>query len=170
MGGKARVGSPNTSTGNVIRDSAMGLVPETVDAIIALNGAAWTVDAVRPAMMEMLRLRNANTVNCTFCKAARYDVAKADGLTEDRVQMIKDYRNSGLSETEKLALEFADAYLLDPGAVSTDLKRRLKAAFSDRQLAQMAVGLATFNAASRCAVSLGGMPEEVPVTEMSVPR
>ena len=32
----------------------------------------------------------------------------------------------------------------------------------------MAIGLTTFHALSRCAVSLGGMPESLPVTQMSV--
>jgi hypothetical protein len=34
----------------------------------------------------------------------------------------------------------------------------------------LAVGLAAFNASSRCAVSLGGMPESLPVMEISVPE
>ena len=33
MGLIARVTAPKTQTGNVIRDSAMGLVPETVDKL-----------------------------------------------------------------------------------------------------------------------------------------
>ena len=37
MGLIARVSAPKTQTGNVIRDSAMGLVPETVDAFAELN-------------------------------------------------------------------------------------------------------------------------------------
>jgi hypothetical protein len=33
----------------------------------------------------------------------------------------------------------------------------------------MAISLTFFNALSRCAVSIGGMPESMPVTEVSVP-
>ena len=89
MGAAARVQAPTAQTGNVIRDSAMGLVPETIDNFAALNGSLWDA-GLRPAILEMVRLRNARTVNCTFCKAARYDVAKADGLSEDRVDQIRD--------------------------------------------------------------------------------
>jgi len=33
----------------------------------------------------------------------------------------------------------------------------------------MAIALSTFHALSRCAVSIGGMPESLPIIEMSVP-
>ena len=85
MGLIARVSAPKQQTGNIIRDSAMGLVPETVDEYAVLNKSLWTNDHIRPAIVEMVRLRNARTVNCVFCKSVRYDVAKADGLSEDKV-------------------------------------------------------------------------------------
>ena len=79
-----RAGTPEHPTGHVIRDSSLGLVPETLPAILDLQGAIWHHASVGPAIMEMLRLRNARTVNCVFCKSVRYDIARADGLTEDR--------------------------------------------------------------------------------------
>lgn len=170
MGVMARVNAPKAQTGNVIRDSAMGLVPETVDTYALLNKALWSNGHVRPAIIEMVRLRNARTVNCVFCKSVRYDVAKADGLTEDKVDNIADgHQNSTLSDSEKLALAFADAYLFDPKGVSPALAAQLKAHFSEAEIATLAVALATFNASSRCAVSLGGMPESLPIMEISVP-
>jgi alkylhydroperoxidase family enzyme len=170
MGVIARVSPPKSQTGNVIRDSAMGLVPETVDLFATLNKALWRNGVVRPALLEMVRLRNARTVNCVFCKAARYDIAKADGLSEDKVDEIADgFEDSALSDIEKAALAFADAYLFDPKGVTPALAARLKSTFSEAELATLAVALATFNASSRCAVSLGGMPESLPVMEISVP-
>jgi hypothetical protein len=88
MGTKARANAPATQTGNMIRDSALGLVPETLPEIIALNGAVWHSSLVAPALLEMIRLRNARTVNCVYCKAVRYEVARSDGLTEERAAMI----------------------------------------------------------------------------------
>ncbi len=57
--------------------------------------------------IEMLRLRNARTVNCVFCKAARYDVARQDGLTEDKVAQIDDdFASSALSEAREAGARF----------------------------------------------------------------
>jgi alkylhydroperoxidase family enzyme len=171
MGTMARVKAPEVSTGNVVRDSVMGLVPETVDDIATLNARIWD-QGVRPAILEVMRLRNARTVNCVFCKSVRYDVARQDGLTEDRVAQIRDgHQDSDLPEEEKLALAFADVYLHDPKSMSAELWTALGRHFTDQQIAVMAIGLGTFNAASRCAVSLGGMPEDnLPVMEISVPQ
>lgn len=167
---QARVGNPGTNTGNTIRDSALGLASQTVDAIVALNNSVWRKNSVRSALLEMLRLRNARTVNCVFCKSVRYDVAKQDGLTEDKVARIDDdFQSSDLTEIEKTALAFADVYLRTPDQLDAQLIAKLREFFTEEQICHMAVSLTTFNATSRCAVSLGGMPESLPIMEMQLP-
>ena len=168
---KARVSPPGTNTGNVIKDSPLGLVPETVSEVMALNSDVWRKSLVPPSMLEIIRLRNARTVNCVFCRSVRYDVARKDGLTEDRAEMVTDgYQASALAEREKLAIALADSYLGFPAGVDRDLAVNLSAIFSEAEIASMLVALMTFNFTSRGAVSLGGMPEEgsLPITEISV--
>lgn len=168
---KARVSPPGTNTGNVIKDSPLGLVPETVNEVMALNSDVWRKSLVPPSMLEIIRLRNARTVNCVFCRSVRYDVARKDGLTEDRAEMVTDgYQASALAEREKLAIALADSYLGFPAGVGRDLAVKLSAVFSEAEIASMLVALMTFNFTSRGAVSLGGMPEEgsLPITEISV--
>ncbi|MCB1630419.1 MAG: carboxymuconolactone decarboxylase family protein [Pseudomonadales bacterium] len=165
-----RVGTPAHTTGHVIRDSSLGLATRLIDALVRLNDSVWRRNAVRPALIEMLRLRNARTVNCVFCKAVRYDVARADGLGEDTVALIDDgFAASTLGEVEKTVLGFADAYLRDPAVLAPELQQRLRVHFTPEQICHMAITLATFNASSRCAVSLGGMPDALPTMEVSLP-
>ena len=171
MGKQARVSrTPAPKTGHVVRDSSFNLAPDLLEPVVLLINRVWSASSVNPALLEMLRLRNARTVNCVACKAVRYDEARQDGMTEEKASRIDDgYPNSDLSEREKLALEFADVYLKDPAGASPALLQRLRAVFSERQIGDMAVALTTFNAMSRCAVSLGGMPESMPVFSMAVP-
>jgi alkylhydroperoxidase family enzyme len=169
MSAKARASAPSRRSGNPIRDSALALVPETVDEIVALNSAVWKRSLVSPALLETLRLRNARTVNCVYCKAVRYEVAREDGLTEDRAAMIDaGYEHSALTEREKLAVALADSYLGFPAGVSPVLAQRLTREFSGEQIASMFVALMTFNFTSRTAVSIGGMPED-PLPVVLVP-
>jgi alkylhydroperoxidase family enzyme len=170
MGTKARASAPATRTGNVIRDSALGQVPETVDEVIALNGQVWQHSLVSPTLLEMVRLRNARAVNCVFCKAVRYEVARNDGLTEERAQLIDaNYEHSALSRREKLAIALADCYLGFPAGVRPELAAQLAAEFSPAEIASLLVALMTFNFTSRTAVSIGGMPEDpLPVILMPV--
>ena len=162
----ARATAPPGTTGNPIRDSALARVPETVEEIIALNSAVWARSLVSASLLEVLRLRNARTVNCVFCKSVRYQVAREDGLTEERASMVDaNYAGSALSAREKLAVAFADAYLGFPAGMSPELAARVQREFTPEQIASMFVALMTFNFTSRTAVSIGGMPEEpLPVT------
>ena len=64
---------------------------------------------------------------------------------------------------------FTDQYLRDPGGLGEELKAALLAAFSTPELVHLSMAVAHFSGFSRCAVSLGGMPDELPVMEISVP-
>lgn len=167
-----RVTSSPEPTGNVVRDSALGLVPETVDPYLALNYQIWNNGPLTPAELEMIRLRNARKVGCVFCQAVRYDIATEAGLNEAKVQKIEDgFQNSDLSQREKLILRFADQYLDNPDGMSSETERALQAEFSAAELTHMSVSLVLFNTFSRIAVALGGMPEgELPLIPMAVPE
>lgn len=171
MTSAARVSPPTGNTGNVIRDSALGIVPETLDQYLALNAAIWDAGPLSAAEVELARLRNARHTGCVLCQAVRYDVAIADGLTEDKVQVIRqDDPAAGLSERERLIVDFVDQYNLDPGGIPGHLQQALLAAFREDELLHLSLLVAWFNGSSRCAVALGGMPEAMPRLEISVPR
>jgi len=53
---------------------------------------------------------------------------------------------------------------------SPGLRRQLQAEFTPQELLHLSLVVAYFNGFSRCAVALGGMPDEMPRTEISVPR
>mgnify|MGYP000029410640 CR=1 FL=1 len=167
---EARVTAPQSNTGSVIRDSALGLVPETLEPYIAMSLSLWADGPLRPADLEIARLRNARKVNCVFCRSVRYDIAKADGLSEHKVEQIDDaYQSSDLNDREKLIIEYTDQYLNDPAAISDCLKTRFCAMFNEAERVQLSMAIVLFNCFSRCAVSLGGMPDELPVMEIAVP-
>ncbi|MFK8020855.1 MAG: carboxymuconolactone decarboxylase family protein [Pseudomonadales bacterium] len=169
----ARVSSqPTKTTGNVVRDSVLGLVPETVDPYLGLNYQVWHAGPLNPAELEMIRLRNARKVGCVFCKAVRYDVATNSGLFEEKISWIDDdFERSPLSDREKLILRFTDYYLQDPTEMMSEFKSEMAVEFSVEEISHMSIALMLFNTFSRCAVALGGMPEhELPLIPMEVPQ
>ncbi len=167
----ARVTAPESDTGNLIRDSALGLVPETLPHYLDLTVAMWDTGPLGAADIELARLRSANYVGCVMCKAVRYDIAVQDGLDESQVGMIDDdFQASALSERQKLILQFVDLYLHNPGPPDADFQAALDAEFSPAEQAHLALLMAYFNGFSRCAVALGGMPDSMPRMEISVPR
>lgn len=171
MAGKARVRAPESSTGNVIRDSALGIVPETLARYLPLNAAIWDKGPLNAAEIEMARLRSAQHVGCVMCKAVRYDIAIEAGLNEEKVQMIGDgFEASALSPREKLILAFTDLYVINPSVPPVPLQQQLQAEFTSQELLHLSLVVAYFNGFSRCAVGLGGMPDAMPRMEIAVPR
>ena len=169
MPGKPRVRNPAEPTGNMIADSALGLVPETLSPYLTYNRMLWEEGPLSPAEIEVARLRNARRVNCVFCKSVRYDIAIDAGLTEERVAMIDDeYQGSELSEREKLIVALVDQYYDAPGAMGDKLRDALNTNFSPAELTHLTLAIAHFSGFSRCAVSLGGMPDELPVMAISL--
>lgn len=173
MGNAARVQVPEGqgASGNVIRDSALGMVPEVVEALIALNGAVWDAGELSAAEIELARLQNAQFTGCVMCRAVRYDVAVEDGFSEDKAAVVQEGADDAvLSERERLIVAFTRQFHLDPAGISEPLQQALKAAFSEAELLQLSLAVAYFCGSSRCAVALGGMPESMPRTEIAIPR
>ena len=53
--------------------------------------------------------------------------------------------------------------------MSDELRAELQTQFTAAELAHLAYALVYFSGFSRCAVALGGMPDELPLMQVSVP-
>jgi hypothetical protein len=58
----------------------------------------------------------------------------------------------------------------DPRALPEALKAQMLAEFTAAELVHLSMAIAHFNGFSRCAVSLGGMPDELPIMEIALPQ
>ncbi len=170
MGKLARVTVPELNGGSEIRNSALGMVPEILNPYLDMFQTIWHGGTLSPSCIEIARLRNARNVACVMCMNSRYDLAREDGLSEEKVSLINDdFQDSDLSDREKLVIEYTDQYLLDPARISESLKERMCATFTPAERVQLSMAIVAFNCLSRCAVALGGMPEDMPVIEVSIP-
>ena len=118
------------------------------------------------SLLEIVRLCNAASVNCQFGKSVRYDLARRDGLTEDKVDQIRDGYEESLSRRRKTSDRVRRRYLDDPAGMSKELAAHLKQHFWPGRTNPSKVAPIAFNATSRRAVTIGGMPENLPITEL----
>jgi alkylhydroperoxidase family enzyme len=170
---KARVSLPDDwqPSGHLLRDSVMGLVPESLEPYIAINKTLWFDGPLSAAELELMRLRNARHVGCVYCKATRYDIARDAGLDEYKIGKIDDYANSDMSTREKLILRYTDVYLDNPEGLSEALQTEMAKEFSKEDIIHLSLALILFNTMSRAAVCFGGMPEhELPAMAIAVPE
>jgi len=166
-----RVRIPEPAPGaDSISGSALALQPELLQSFMRLYGTLWSRGVLDHTSKEIARLRNARTVQCSYCKSVRFDQARKEGLSEERVSMIDHhYADSELDEREKLVIRYADAFLGNPGGDHQALIEAMETQFSQEQRVELTAALALFMGFSKIAVSVGGMPDSLPVTVVPTP-
>jgi alkylhydroperoxidase family enzyme len=165
-----RVKAPRTESRDPIQASALAHQPELLGAFLRLYGTLWSRGEVDQFTKEMARIRNARTVNCPICKATRFAGARAEGLSEAIVDEIRDgYSTSDLAPRHKAVLAWVDAFLAEPGGGHEVLRKQLLEHYTPAQIVELTAGIALFMGFSKIAVSLGGLPDEIPVHEQPTP-
>jgi alkylhydroperoxidase family enzyme len=165
-----RVPPPRGRGSDPISGSALGHQPEALLAFLKLYGTLWSHGVVDQATKELARIRNARTVNCTICKSIRFEGARKEGLTEALVDQIRDgYETSELSPRHKAVLRYTDTFLSPAPEPDAALRREMLSHFTAAELVELTAGLALFMGFSKIAVSLGGMPESLPVNVQPTP-
>lgn len=150
--------------------TALAHCPDLAQAFHRLYGTMWSEGIVTQALKETARMRNARVTDCAFCKNVRFDGARAEGLSEDQVDMIHDgYASSLLSPQQKLVLRYTDAFLVDPAAVDPQLRQDLAEAFSPAEIVELTLALAMFLGMAKVLISLGTEPEEMATTILPTP-
>ena len=72
------------------------------------------------------------------------------GVSDDKIEAVKDYANSDLfTQEERLALEFADAMTITGRDVSEELFQRLRGLFDEEALVELTATIAWENASSK---------------------
>ena len=165
-----RVKPPDVRTRDPIAGSVLAHQPELLRAFMRLYGTLWSRGEVDQFTKELARLRNARTVDCPICKATRFAGARDEGLDETTVELIRDgYEESALAPRHKAVLAWVDAFLRDPAGRHDALRERMLLHWSPAQIVELTAGVALFMGFSKIAVSLGGLPDEIPVHVQPTP-
>jgi len=134
--------------------------PDAAAAFWRLYGILWSHGTVDQPTKEVARLRNARTTGCNYCKAVRFDGARAAGLTEDRIDLIDDdYATSSLGDREKTVIGYVDTMLDDPLGLTTEQRAALRAELDEGELVELTLGIGLFHGFSKIAVALGPPPD-----------
>jgi alkylhydroperoxidase family enzyme len=144
--------------------------PGLAQAFGALYGTLWSHGVVSQSIKETVRMRNARVTDCGFCKNVRFAAARDEGLTEDAVSLIHDgYDRSALTDAQKAALRFTDAYLTEPAGVSESVTGDMARYFSSAEIVEIALALSLFMGMAKVLISLGMEPEQLDTTVVPTP-
>lgn len=112
--------------------------PAIAKGIIALGSGIKADRTLPERLIELVRLRIAFHNQCRSCMAIRYRDAIEDGVTEDLVcSLEKPMEAPDLTEAEKAALSYADAFATDHLSIGDAMFDHLRAHFTEGQLVEL---------------------------------
>jgi alkylhydroperoxidase family enzyme len=151
--------------------SPLALQPDLLASFQRLYAVLWNEGVVDHPAKEVARLRNARVTGCRFCRNVRFDQARADGLTEDLVELINEgFEASKLEERHKTVIRLADVFLGNPHGMTPELRAEVDAAYGEAGTVELTAGLALFMGFSKIAVASGTMPDDFPAMVIPTPQ
>ena len=126
----------------------------------AFMSAVARLDALDPALTEIVRLRGARLHDCAVCKSRRSRDALAAGATEADFMALDHWPTSKLPKDAKAALGLVDAMLVTPDEVPAAVVDAARGLLSPDQIVEVLLDV-TRNAANKIAVALGADAAQV---------
>jgi alkylhydroperoxidase family enzyme len=135
-----------------LRDA--GLAPVVLERLAALDATLWA-RSFDPRLMELVRLRFAQLLRADRELARRTPAAIAAGLDDATVADLAQWPTSERFDArDRLALAWAEQWLVDISGITDDAAAELQGAFSERELAQLTMAVAVFEMTTRACVAL----------------
>lgn len=137
--------------------------PDVMTAMIGLETylarQSRREDGVDKPLMELVKIRVSQINQCAYCLDMHTKDARALGETEQRIYALSAWRETPFfTDRERAALAWAEANTLLPQGVSQQLFEEVREQFSEAQLANLTLAIATINAWNRFGVSFAPVP------------
>ena len=110
---------------------------------------------LEPALLELVKIRASQVNGCAFCIDMHTQDARTAGETEQRIYLLNAWREAPFyNEREKAALAWTEAVtrIADDG-VPDELYAKARAAFSEKELADLTYAVAMINSFNRLSIA-----------------
>lgn len=111
-------------------------------------------------LIDLIKLRASQINGCAYCIDMHWKDLRALGETEQRLYGLDAWRESDYyTDRERAALEWTEAVtLVREGHVSDDVYERVRTQFTEKELADLTLAVATINAWNRIAIASRAVP------------
>lgn len=142
--------------------------PEAYRAMAGLSRyvADGTLDA---GLLALVDIRASQINHCAWCLDMHSEEARAAGVDQRKVNLVAAWEEAGdiFTDREKAALAFTEqATLISESGVSDEVWEMVRAAFDDKEIVHLVMGVGAINVWNRMNVSmctpLGPEPYRVP--------
>lgn len=117
-----------------MRISYRKVMPESYDALLNLSQTAGATN-LEPALKELVKVRASQINGCAYCLDMHTKDARAQGETEQRLNLLAAWRESpGYTDRERAALAWCEAVTLiaETGLQTTSTRRSAATSTSAR--------------------------------------
>ncbi|HUM06429.1 MAG TPA: carboxymuconolactone decarboxylase family protein [Terriglobales bacterium] len=123
-------------------------------------------------LIDLIKLRASQINGCAYCIDMHWKDLRALGETEQRLYGLNAWRESDYySEREQAALEWTEAVtLVREGHVPDEIYEKVRTHFSEKELADVTLTIATINAWNRIAIASRAVPGRYRATARPVTK
>jgi len=115
--------------------------------------------SVEEKLLHMVRLRASQMNGCAYCIDMHWKDARALGETELRLYALDAWREyPDYTDRERAALEWTEALTTLEHRVPDSVYERVRAQFSEVELADLSYAIAAINAWNRISISMRSVP------------
>jgi AhpD family alkylhydroperoxidase len=136
--------------------------PAAYDAMLALEGYVRKSSRLEPSLLELVRMRASQINGCAYCLDMHSKDARAIGESEQRLYALNAWRETPFfTDREQAALAWTEAVtLVSQGHVPDSVYDEVRQRFSQEELVNLTLAIATINAWNRLAISFRTVPGE----------
>jgi AhpD family alkylhydroperoxidase len=142
------------------RLNAYQVAPDTIKALMALENTVRGT-GLEPSLIELVKTRASQINGCAFCVNMHTQDARKHGESEQRLYLLNAWREAPVyTERERAALAWTEAVtLVAETHVPDDVYENVRAQFSEAEIVNLTMLVATINAWNRLAISFRTPPE-----------
>ena len=132
------------------------LRPEMAGMVDRMITTAYDRSILPAEEREVARMRIAQLNDCSACATFRAPSVLAAGVTSDAYEHLHEYEDyDGYTDRQRLAIEYAERFAVDHQGIDDTLFARLRAAFADDEILDLALCCAVYVGLGRTLAVLG---------------
>lgn len=150
----ARINVPEGEGGD--RTMVWTLRPEMAGMVDSMISTAYHKSIIPPEEREAARMRIAQLNACDACATFRAPSVVEAGVDEDTYAHVAEWRTwPGYTERQRLAIEYAERFATDHGAIDEAFVGRMRDHFGDEEVLDLTLCCAVFVGLGRTLEVLG---------------
>ncbi len=130
------------------------LSPEGLGAMRGVEHYLNVGSGLGPVLLELVRLRASLMNGCSFCIGMHTHELRKHNEPDSRVEAVADWRESdAFTQRERAALEWAEVVTSLDGHVPDEAFAAVREHFTDKELVDLTMAIASINAWNRVAIA-----------------